>query len=49
MFPVLLLMYGRLAITEENEMRQQFGEAYQHYAQRTPRFIPRLFGATATG
>jgi protein-S-isoprenylcysteine O-methyltransferase Ste14 len=49
MFPVLLLMYGRLAITEENEMREQFGEAYQHYVQRTPRFVPRLFGATAAG
>jgi len=40
MFPVLLLMYGRLAVTEENEMRQQFGAAYEAYAQRTPRFIP---------
>jgi protein-S-isoprenylcysteine O-methyltransferase Ste14 len=42
MFPVLLLMYGRLAITEENEMRRQFGAAYDSYAQRTPRFIPRM-------
>jgi protein-S-isoprenylcysteine O-methyltransferase Ste14 len=49
MFPVLLLMYGRLAITEENEMRAQFGEAYQHYVQRTPRFVPRLVGGAAAG
>ncbi|HMP11613.1 MAG: isoprenylcysteine carboxylmethyltransferase family protein [Hydrogenophaga sp.] len=42
MFPVLLLMYGRLAITEENEMRQQFGADYDAYAQSIPRFFPRL-------
>ena len=42
MFPVLLLMYGRLAITEEADMRVQFGEAYESYVQRTPRFFPRL-------
>lgn len=42
MFPVLLVMYGRLALTEEAEMRVQFGEAFERYAQRTPRFIPRM-------
>lgn len=42
MFPVLLLMYGRLAITEENEMRKLFVAEYDSYAQRTPRFIPRI-------
>ena len=41
MFPVLLLMYGRLAITEEAEMRDQFGQAWERYAQHTPRFLPR--------
>lgn len=40
MFPVLLIMYRRLAITEEKEMRVQFGEGYGHYAEKTPRFIP---------
>ena len=40
MFPVLLLMYGRLALTEEAEMRAQFGEAFEQYARCTPRFIP---------
>jgi len=40
MFPVLLFMYGRLAVIEENEMHKQFGAAYAAYAQRTPRFIP---------
>ncbi|HEY1091661.1 MAG TPA: isoprenylcysteine carboxylmethyltransferase family protein [Burkholderiaceae bacterium] len=47
MFPILLVMYGRLAITEEHEMEQQFGDAYRRYAARTPRFIPTLGGAQA--
>ena len=42
MFPILLVMYGRLAITEEAEMRAQFGDAYESYVQRTPRFFPRM-------
>ena len=40
MFPVLLIMYGRLSITEEHEMRAQFGQDYVQYAEKTPRFIP---------
>lgn len=44
MFPVLLAMYGRLAITEEAEMQAQYGETFQRYAERTPRFIPRMSG-----
>lgn len=40
MFPILLIMYGRLSITEENEMRAQFGQDYVQYAEKTPRFIP---------
>ena len=47
MFPILLLMYGRLAVTEEAEMRLRFGEEFERYALRTPRFVPR-FGATVT-
>jgi len=42
MFPVLLFMYGRLAVTEETEMRAEFGDAFERYVQRTPRFFPRL-------
>ena len=42
MFPVLLLMYGRLAITEETEMRKQFAMEYDAYAQAVPRFFPRM-------
>ncbi len=42
MFPVLLVMYARLATKEESEMATQFGDGYQEYAKRTPRFIPRM-------
>ena len=45
MFPVGLMMYGRLAVTEEAEMRARFGVEYEQYAARTPRFIPRIGGA----
>ena len=41
MFPILLVMYRRLAVTEEAEMQSQFGEVFARYAQSTPRFIPR--------
>ncbi len=47
MFPVLLVMYGRLAVTEEADMRKQFGAAFDTYAQHTPRFFPH-FGQHAT-
>ncbi len=40
MFPVLLLMYRRLAVTEEAEMQAQFGATYTHYAAQIPRFFP---------
>jgi protein-S-isoprenylcysteine O-methyltransferase Ste14 len=50
MFPILLVMYGRLAVTEEREMRRQFGVAFDAYAARTPRFIPSLRrGASGAG
>ncbi|GMV54446.1 MAG: hypothetical protein AMXMBFR6_02510 [Betaproteobacteria bacterium] len=41
MFPVLLLMYRRLAINEESDMRREFGATYDRYARNTPRFAPR--------
>lgn len=40
MFPFLLVMYARLAITEEKEMRKQFGSEYDAYASHTQRFLP---------
>ena len=42
MFPILLVMYGRLAVTEEAQMRKQFGAEFEAYAARTPRFLPSL-------
>lgn len=48
MFPVLLVMYGRLAVTEESEMRARFGAEFERYATRTPRFIPHVGRAHET-
>jgi protein-S-isoprenylcysteine O-methyltransferase Ste14 len=42
MFPVLLVMYRRLAIAEERDAEKAFGSAWRDYAAATPRFIPRL-------
>src|SRR5882757_1620376 len=40
MFPVLVVVYHRLARGEEREVRQRFGLAWDTYAQQTPRFLP---------
>ena len=40
MFPVLLVMYARLAITEEAEIARRFGAEFEAYAASTPRFLP---------
>ena len=42
MFPVLLWMYSRLSINEEGEAEEAFGSEWRHYADKTPRFIPRM-------
>jgi len=42
MFPVLVLMYVRLAISEERDSEKEFGQAWLDYARATPRFIPHL-------
>ena len=47
MFPVLVVMYGYLARKEEADMELQFGEEYRRYAERTPRFLPRLAGPSS--
>ena len=41
MFPVPLAMYRRLALAEERDVRASFGGAWDEYARRTPRFVPR--------
>ena len=42
MFPILVIMYIRLAKREELESLQEFGERYATYLARTPAFLPRL-------
>jgi protein-S-isoprenylcysteine O-methyltransferase Ste14 len=42
MFPILTLMYVRLARAEERDAIAEFGDAYLAYARRTPAFMPRL-------
>ena len=42
MFPVLVVMYVRLAIAEERGSEAQFGDAWRAYAAVTPRFVPRF-------
>lgn len=44
MFPVLLIVYARLARHEERDSLAALGEAYSNYMARTPAFVPR-FGA----
>lgn len=43
MFPILLVMYGRLSLSEEQDMRREFGAAYDAYTSVTPRFFPNIF------
>ncbi len=49
MFPFLVVMYSRLAINEEKDMRRQFGVEYDAYAEQTPRFLPSLSGTRQRG
>lgn len=42
MFPVLTVMYVKLARTEERDSLAEFGETYAKYAAEVPGFIPRL-------
>lgn len=52
MFPVLTVMYVRLAKSEERDARAEFGAAYDTYAAEVPGFLPklgRLLGPPPTG
>jgi len=42
MFPVLVVVYARLARREETEALAQFGRDYEDYRRQTPAFVPRL-------
>lgn len=49
MFPVLVVMYVRLARAEERDSELAFGQAWRDYTARTPAFIPRRHSQNATG
>jgi len=52
MFPFLTVMYVKLAHTEEQDARAEFGDAYDRYASEVPGFIPklgRLLGQESSG
>ena len=52
MFPFLTVMYVKLAQTEEQDARAEFGDAYDRYASEVPGFIPklgRLLGQESSG
>ncbi|EXS68577.1 MULTISPECIES: methyltransferase family protein [unclassified Sphingobium] len=42
MFPVLVVMYVRLARHEERDALREFGDDYRRYMARVPRFLPRF-------
>lgn len=46
MFPLLVVMYVRLARSEEREALVQFGETYRAYMARVPAFVPRWAALT---
>lgn len=43
MFPILVVMYARLARREEAEAVAEFGDAYSVYKKTVPAFFPRLY------
>lgn len=42
MFPILVIMYARLAKKEERDVTAQLGDQYRAYARTTPAFFPKL-------
>jgi len=42
MWPILVILYYRLARQEEKEMEQKYREKYQEYKNKVPMMIPRL-------
>lgn len=42
MFPILVVIYIRLAKSEERHSIEEFGEQYRSYMKTTPAFIPEL-------
>jgi methanethiol S-methyltransferase len=46
MWPILALLYYKLARREENEMEREFGDAYCQYRRKTGMFLPALRSAS---
>jgi len=42
-WPLLILVYYRLARREEREVETQFGDAYRRYKARVPMFVPKIW------
>jgi protein-S-isoprenylcysteine O-methyltransferase Ste14 len=42
MFPILWVLYVRLAISEERDSMERFSASYLRYAEHTPRFFPQI-------
>jgi protein-S-isoprenylcysteine O-methyltransferase Ste14 len=42
MWPFLVILYYRLALSEEKEMKEKFKERYEEYARQVPKFFPSL-------
>jgi protein-S-isoprenylcysteine O-methyltransferase Ste14 len=40
MFPILVVVYVRLARREEKSVLEEFGETYRAYMAQTPAFFP---------
>lgn len=49
LFPVLVVVYRRLALREEQAVELTFGEQYRAYRASTPAFIPRFKTRSETG
>ena len=42
LWPILAILYYRLAKEEEKKLEEKFGEEYKRYKSKVPMFIPRL-------
>ena len=42
MFPILVVVYVRLAKREERMALEEFGDVYRHYMESTPAWIPKF-------
>lgn len=49
MFPLLVVVYLRLAKQEEHLVRAEFDPDYANYARQVPAFLPRLIRSKQTG